>query len=173
LRRLDYRNGPTKCQRLLPIEVVPRGGDWPVFRAGIALAGASGLAQVSALLSAMLGEPEQRVFQRLREWYLDKEQKSGKKRRELDVTTCFAPRLAMGSASDGGAAGRETSAGVGVGCDQPAQSVDHPSGERTGGWLCRSGGEDASFLLNKKGPGVPIGKRGFPGLVQAFLPTGR
>ena len=64
-----------------------------LWSAGIALAGASGLAQVSALLSAVLGEPEQRVFQRLREWYLDKEQKSGKKRRELDVTTCFAPLL--------------------------------------------------------------------------------
>jgi hypothetical protein len=30
---------------------------------------------------------------RLREWYLDAKQKSGKKRRELDVTTCFAPLL--------------------------------------------------------------------------------
>jgi hypothetical protein len=50
-------------------------------------------AQVSALLSAIVGEREQTVFQRLREWYLDQEQKTGEKRRELEVTTCFAPLL--------------------------------------------------------------------------------
>ena len=33
------------------------------------------------------------MFQRLREWYLDAKHKSGKKRRELDVTSCFAPLL--------------------------------------------------------------------------------
>src|SRR5207248_8013932 len=64
-----------------------------LWSAGIALAGAAGLAQVSALLSAVLLEPELSVFQRLREWYLDQGQKSGKKRRELDVATCFAPLL--------------------------------------------------------------------------------
>jgi hypothetical protein len=64
-----------------------------LWSAGIALAGAAGLAQVSALLAAVLLEPELTVFQRLREWYLDREQKSGKKRRELDVATCFAPLL--------------------------------------------------------------------------------
>ncbi len=64
-----------------------------LWSAGIALAGAAGLAQVSALLSVVLGEAELTVFQRLREWYLDKEQKSGKKRRELEVATCFAPLL--------------------------------------------------------------------------------
>ena len=64
-----------------------------LWSAGIALAGAAGLAQVSALLSVVLGEAELTVFQRLREWYLDQEQKSGKKRRELEVATCFAPLL--------------------------------------------------------------------------------
>ncbi|GAC1350938.1 MAG: hypothetical protein NVSMB27_38260 [Ktedonobacteraceae bacterium] len=64
-----------------------------LWSAGIALAGAAGLAQVSALLSAVLLEPEVTVFQRLREWYLDKEQKSGNKRRELEVATCFGPLL--------------------------------------------------------------------------------
>jgi hypothetical protein len=33
------------------------------------------------------------VVQRLREWYLDADQKSGKKRRDLEVSTCFAPLL--------------------------------------------------------------------------------
>ena len=41
----------------------------------------------------VLEEQEQTVFQRLREWYLDAGQKSGKKRRELEVSTCFAPLL--------------------------------------------------------------------------------
>jgi len=50
--------------------------------------------QISALLALVLEEPEQTVFQRLREWYLDAGQKSGKKRRDLEVSTCFAPLLA-------------------------------------------------------------------------------
>jgi hypothetical protein len=69
-----------------------RGG-LALWSAGIALAGAAGLAQVSALLAAVLGEAELTVFQRLREWYPYSEQKSGKKRRELEVATCFAPLL--------------------------------------------------------------------------------
>jgi hypothetical protein len=41
----------------------------------------------------VLGQQEQAVFQRLREWYLDAQHKSGKKRRDLDVTSCFASLL--------------------------------------------------------------------------------
>jgi hypothetical protein len=62
-----------------------------LWSAGIALAGTAGIVQISALLAVVLGQQEQTVFQRLREWYLDAEQKSGKKRRELEVTTCFGP----------------------------------------------------------------------------------
>jgi hypothetical protein len=64
-----------------------------LWSAGIALTGAAGIAQLSALLALVLEQQEQTVFQRLREWYLDAKHKSGKKRRELDVTTCFAPLL--------------------------------------------------------------------------------
>jgi len=64
-----------------------------LWSAGIALSGVAGIAQISALLAFVLAEQEQTVFQRLREWYLDAEQKSGKKRRELEVSTCFAPLL--------------------------------------------------------------------------------
>ena len=64
-----------------------------LWSAGIALTGAAGITQISALLALVLEQPEQRVFQRLREWYLDAKHKSGKKRRELDVTSCFAPLL--------------------------------------------------------------------------------
>jgi hypothetical protein len=64
-----------------------------LWSAGIALSGAAGINQISALLALVLCQGEQTVFQRLREWYLDADQKSGKKRRELEVTTCFAPLL--------------------------------------------------------------------------------
>ncbi len=64
-----------------------------LWSAGIALSGCAGIVQISALLSVVLEQREQAVFQRLREWYLNAKQKSGKKRCELDVTTCFAPLL--------------------------------------------------------------------------------
>jgi hypothetical protein len=64
-----------------------------LWSAGIALAGSAGMTQISALLAFVLGQGEQTVFQRLREWYLDADQKSGSKRRDLEVTTCFAPLL--------------------------------------------------------------------------------
>src|SRR5260370_38621796 len=64
-----------------------------LWSAGIALSGTAGITQISALLALVLGQQEQAVFQRLREWYLDAKHKSGKKRRELDVTSCFAPLL--------------------------------------------------------------------------------
>jgi hypothetical protein len=64
-----------------------------LWSTGIALTRTAGITQISALLALVLGQQEQAVFQRLREWYLDAKHKSGKKRRELDVTTCFAPLL--------------------------------------------------------------------------------
>jgi hypothetical protein len=64
-----------------------------LWSAGIALVGTAGIVQISALLALVLEQKEQRVFQRLREWYLDADHKSGKKRRELEVASCFAPLL--------------------------------------------------------------------------------
>jgi hypothetical protein len=64
-----------------------------LWSAGIALTGAAGLCQMSALLAEVLGQREPTVFQRLREWYLDGDQKSGKKRQEVEVSACFAPLL--------------------------------------------------------------------------------
>lgn len=60
---------------------------------GIALTGSGGISQISALLAQILKQKEGTVFQRLREWYLEAEQKSGDHRRELDVTSCFGPLL--------------------------------------------------------------------------------
>src|SRR5229473_1268107 len=64
-----------------------------LWSAGIALSGVAGITHISALLALVLAEQEQTVFQRLREWYLDAGQKSGKQRRDLEVSTCFAPLL--------------------------------------------------------------------------------
>ena len=67
-----------------------------LWSAGIAWSGCAGIVQISALLAMVLGQQEQSVFQRLREWYLDAETKGGKrgkKRRELEVSLCFAPLL--------------------------------------------------------------------------------
>lgn len=60
---------------------------------GIALTGSGGISQISALLAQILKEKEGTVFQRLREWYLEAEQKSGDHRRELNVSSCFGPLL--------------------------------------------------------------------------------
>lgn len=67
-----------------------------LWSAGIAWTGCAGIAQISALLALVLEQGEQSVTQRLREWYLDAWDKGGKrgeKRREIDVTRCFAPLL--------------------------------------------------------------------------------
>jgi hypothetical protein len=69
----------------------PQLGGLVLWSAGMALSGVAGINQLSALLALVLHEQEQTVFQRLREWYLDAGQKSGKQRRELEVSTCFAP----------------------------------------------------------------------------------
>src|SRR5438105_6891855 len=64
-----------------------------LWSAGMALTGSSGISQISALLAQVLEQKEGTVFQRLREWYLDAPHKRGDHRRELDVSSCFAPLL--------------------------------------------------------------------------------
>jgi hypothetical protein len=64
-----------------------------LWSAGIALTGSGGISQISALLALVLQQKEGTVAQRLREWYLEAQQKSGDQRRDLEVTTCFAPLL--------------------------------------------------------------------------------
>ena len=55
-----------------------------LWSAGIAWSGCAGIVQISALLAMVLGQQEQSVFQRLREWYLDAETKGGKQGKEQD-----------------------------------------------------------------------------------------
>jgi len=60
---------------------------------GIVLAQCCGLTTVAAFLAALLGERDNTVRQRLREWYRDAADKRGAQRQELDVAHCFAPLL--------------------------------------------------------------------------------
>jgi hypothetical protein len=52
-----------------------------------------GITVVSATLALQIGCSEASLVQRLREWYYAAGDKRGANRRELDVTTCFAPLL--------------------------------------------------------------------------------
>jgi hypothetical protein len=60
---------------------------------GMGMMQSTGLTTVAAFLGELLGEKENTVRQRLREWYQDTGDKKGNHRQEIDVTKCFAPLL--------------------------------------------------------------------------------
>src|SRR6266478_7447824 len=60
---------------------------------GIVLARRCTLSAVATILSPLLEKSYNTVRQRLREWYKAAPEKAGPHRRELEVTTCFAPLL--------------------------------------------------------------------------------
>src|SRR5437660_7951072 len=60
---------------------------------GMILARCCCLDTVASYMADWLEQPELSVRSRLREWYMPAELKSGNKRQDLDVTTCFAPLL--------------------------------------------------------------------------------
>ena len=49
-----------------------------LWSAGIALSGCAGIVQISGLLALIVGQGDQAVLQRLREWYLSAKQKVAK-----------------------------------------------------------------------------------------------
>ncbi len=57
------------------------------------LARTCGMTRVSAMLASHLGEKENNLRQRLREWCWDKKDKQGKKRIDWEVSQSFAPLL--------------------------------------------------------------------------------
>lgn len=61
---------------------------------GIVLAHRCTLSAVANALGPLLKTPYRTIRQRLREWYKAAPDKAGQQRRELDVTSCFAPLLA-------------------------------------------------------------------------------
>jgi len=58
---------------------------------GMMMTSSYGLTTVSVFLATLMEQKENTVRQRLKEWYKNADSKKGKKRRELDVTTCFGP----------------------------------------------------------------------------------
>ncbi len=60
---------------------------------GMVITGSSSLTRVSEFIARINQEKSNTVRRRLKEWYQDSQAKKGKKRRELDVTECFAPLL--------------------------------------------------------------------------------
>jgi hypothetical protein len=61
---------------------------------GMVLARSCGLSSVALVLAKLLGQRDNTVRQRLREWYQEAPAKRGADRTQLDPTTCFAPLLA-------------------------------------------------------------------------------
>ena len=79
--------------RHLPHLSRPQASVLALWSLGMVLARSCGLSQVSVLLALLLGQSEETLRQRLREWYYPAPDKTGKQRRTLEVATCFAPLL--------------------------------------------------------------------------------
>jgi hypothetical protein len=77
--------------RQLPHLSRPQASVLALWSLGIVLAHSCGLSQVSVLLAMFLGQQEETLRQRLREWYYPATDKAGQRRRTLEVATCFAP----------------------------------------------------------------------------------
>ena len=60
---------------------------------GMVLAQSCGTTSVAYLLANILQQSKNTVRQRLREGYLEITHKRGRKRKEVDVTTCFVPLI--------------------------------------------------------------------------------
>jgi hypothetical protein len=58
---------------------------------GMVLARSCGITLVCAALALQVDSSEQNLLQRLREWCSSADDKKGKKRGDLDVSTCFGP----------------------------------------------------------------------------------
>jgi len=65
-----------------------------LYSFGMVIAQSCGLSLISVSLSSLISEKENTIRQRLREWYFDKEDKCGEKRKEIDISSSFVPLLA-------------------------------------------------------------------------------
>jgi hypothetical protein len=60
---------------------------------GMVMTKSCGLTTVGGFLASLLGQKDNTVRQRLREWFRDAEDKRGDQRQEIDVSTCFVALL--------------------------------------------------------------------------------
>lgn len=79
--------------RKMPHLSKPQAKVLAMWSFGIAITQSSGLTTVSIFLAKLLGIKENTVRQRLREWLRNGEDKKGNRRKDIDVTSCFAPLL--------------------------------------------------------------------------------
>jgi len=71
----------------------PQAAVLALWAFGMVLARSCALTSVAPLLARLLGKKTNTLQQRLREFYQEAPAKAGHRRRDLDVTTCFAPLL--------------------------------------------------------------------------------
>ncbi len=90
----EYREWMRAVTTKMPHLSKPQAVVLAMWSFGMVMTGCCGLSTVAVFLALLLGKKENTVRQQLKEWYKDKGHKKGKKRAELDVTTCFAPLLA-------------------------------------------------------------------------------
>jgi hypothetical protein len=64
-----------------------------IWSFGMVMTQSCGLTSVASFLATLLGEKENSLRQRLREWYWEEEKKRGTQRTEIDVSTSFVPLI--------------------------------------------------------------------------------
>jgi hypothetical protein len=79
--------------RQMPQLSAPQAGVLALWSFGMVMAESCGLSYVSSGLGLLLGVKENSVRQRLREWYYGKEDKRGRGRCEIEVSSSFVPLL--------------------------------------------------------------------------------
>ena len=90
----EYREWMRTVTTKMPHLSKPQAVVLAMWSFGMVMTGCCGLSTVAVFLGLLLGKKENTVRQQLKEWYKDQKNKKGKKRAELNVTTCFAPLLA-------------------------------------------------------------------------------
>lgn len=95
-----HRHSPELSQwidevsRNLPGLSKPQAVVLGMYSFGMVIVGSCGISGIAYALSLLLDKSENTMRQRLREWYYDAPDKRGRKRQDLDVSTCFGPLLA-------------------------------------------------------------------------------
>jgi DDE family transposase len=80
--------------RQLPVLSKTQAFVLALYSFGMILAHGCGLSAIALALAPLLGQSDNTLRQRLREFYKPQDKKAGKRRRQLDVCACFAPLLA-------------------------------------------------------------------------------
>jgi hypothetical protein len=80
--------------RQLPVLSKTQAFVLALYSFGMILARGCGLSSVALALAPLLGQSDNTLRQRLREFYKPRHKKAGDRRRQLEVSACFAPLLA-------------------------------------------------------------------------------